>query len=461
MTLWYAAVFSFCFLAVFGAFYCILHNHFYRWTDAELKEEVLEGNIAYQESGLAGVLREFKDEEATERGSFMGRIISPEGLVVFEIGPAFWATIGLNDELVQRARSGHNDVEMLEFGEGHAARIIYSQLPDGSIVQLGFTLLEHETWMDQFSRDLGKVAAFALALSVGAGGFMARRALSPIQKIACTASAISGRSMGQRVPVSGREDEVDQLATSFNGMLDRIDTLVEGVRGATDTLAHDLRTPLSGIRGKVEMVLRSRDDPSEHKVALYQIMEQLDRLFALFDTILDVAEAEAGALALRSETIWLESLVNDTVQTFGPVAEDRGIQLEAKVAPNLVVEGDKGRLGQVLFNLTDNALKYTPSGGSVRLIAERGDSPKEIILSVTDTGMGVSEKDLPHIFERYYRGDKSRSGDGAGLGLPLVNGIVKAHGGHMTVESRPGEGTAFRVFLPINPINRYSDAIGL
>jgi signal transduction histidine kinase len=254
--------------------------------------------------------------------------------------------------------------------------------------------------------------------------------------------------MGQRVPVSGRDDEVDQLAGAFNAMLERIDRLVEGIRDATDTLAHDIRTPISGIRGMAEVTLRSQRDPSAYRMALYQITEQMDRLLSLSNTILDVSEAEAGALALRLEPVALEDLVNEAVQMFCPVAVETGVSLSATLVPGVTVEGDRGRLGQVLANLLDNAIKFTPSCGHIQIDTQPANGNGEIVISVADTGPGIAEKDLPHIFERYYKAEKSNSGNGAGLGLPLVQGIMKAHGGRVTVESNVGEGTVFRLFLP-------------
>ena len=448
LTLWYAGVFSLCFLTVFGAFFLIMRIHFQNWTDEDLRGEVLEVRMAYEERGLEGVARQLKLEAASEGARFMGRIIDAEGRVAFQATPGHWEHVPIDGNLVDIARSGRESIELLELDDRHAARVIYSRLSESHIVQIGLDLAEHENWMRKFSGELFKVALLALVLSVSAGGFMARRALAPVREVARTASAISGRSMGQRVPVSRHGDEVTQLAESFNGMLDRIDTLVEGLREVTDTLAHDLRTPIAGIRGVAEVTLRVRRDPGAYQEALYQIIEQLDRLLTRFNSILDVAEAESGALALRFDTVRMDSLVNETVQVFEPVAADRGIHLEATIQADVAVTGDAGRLSQVVANLLDNALKYTPPGGHIRLTVEENTHPRGVVVTVSDTGAGIPEKDLPHIFERYYRGDKSRSGTGIGLGLPLVQGIVQAHGGSVSVESKPEEGATFRVFLP-------------
>lgn len=449
LTLLYAVVFGLCFLVVFGLFYTRMHEQFYSWTDAELASEVDEINEAYAEKGFEGIVQQLKHEEETEPGLYMARLIDPRGRVTFATTPARWVGVEIDRELVEKARNGLPAIERIELQDGTGVRVIYNQLAEGSVAQVGQGIFQHELWMSRFAGELGEVAVLAFFLSIAAGSFMARRAISPIKEIAQTASAITGRTMGQRVPVSGSGDEVDQLAEAFNGMLERIDRLVNGVRNATDMVAHDLRTPISGVRGMAEVTLRSRRDPEDYQMVLYQITEQMDRLLSLSDTILDVSEAESGALALRLEPILIEELVLNAVQMFGPVASENGITLGSAVAPGLVIEGDRGRLGQVLANLLDNAIKFTPSGGHIQIEAERTAGRDEVIISVADTGPGISEEDLPHIFERYYRADKNNSEKGAGLGLPLVQGIVRAHGGRVAVASRIGKGAVFQLFLPI------------
>jgi signal transduction histidine kinase len=264
------------------------------------------------------------------------------------------------------------------------------------------------------------------------------------------ASEISGQSQGRRMPVSGRGDEVDQLAESFNSMLERIDNLIHGLREVTQTLAHDLRTPITGIRGMAEVTLRTERDPESYRMTLYRIMEQLDRLLGLSNVILDVAEAEAGALVLRHEPVPLHELAWDLMETFEPVAVDKGLRIDASIVPDLIVTGDPARLAQVFANLLDNAIKYTSGGGHIMLSLDVDPTGEGIVITVADDGVGISEKDLPHIFERHYRGEKSlsRPGSGSGLGLTLVRGIVENHGGHVTVDSQLGKGCTFTVFLP-------------
>ncbi len=448
LTLWYAGVFGLCFLAVFGTFYGLMSYHFHRWTDAQLEDDFSEVHMEYAEGGIEGARRQLQKEEASGDGRFFGRIADSKGTIVYEIGSVNLLQVPFSYIGKAKSPADHKYPEEFDLGDGPPVRVTYGLLSDGSVFQVGLRVLDHEVWMRQFSRDLLKVAVLALLLAVCAGNFMARRALSPIRKMTQAASEITGRPMGRRVPFSGSGTEVDQLAVSFNGMLDRIDTLVEGLRNATEGLTHDLRTPITGIRGMVEVTLSSRRGPDEYQIALYKVIEQLDRLLDLIDTTFDAAEAESGALALRLEQVSIDEIARDIVQSFEPVALSRGILLKASVSSETTLEGDRARLSQMLANLVDNALKYTPSGGRIDLSVSRDREQNGVLLTVSDTGTGISEKDMPHIFERYYRGN-SRSGEGIGLGLPITHGIVKAHNGDITVASSPGEGTVFRVFFPL------------
>jgi signal transduction histidine kinase len=165
---------------------------------------------------------------------------------------------------------------------------------------------------------------------------------------------------------------------------------------------------------------------------------------------LDVSAAEAGVLALQFEKVSLDGVAREVLETFEPVAMDRGLRLESVIPCGIDLEADRVRIFQVLANLVDNAIKHTPRDGWVRLSIEVDRYGKGAMVSIADSGFGIAQRDLPHIFERYYRGDDSRSGPGAGLGLPLVQGIVEAHGGIVTVESEMGKGTTFRILLPYN-----------
>ena len=253
-----------------------------------------------------------------------------------------------------------------------------------------------------------------------------------------------------RVPALESRDALGELSALVNAMLDRIDAVVTGMRGALDNVAHDLRTPMARLRGQAETALAS-SDPARWRDGLADVLEESDRVTAMLNTLMDISEAETGTMALRPEPTDLAELIRYTVELYEDVAEERGVAIETGAVTNDPVPVDRDRMRQVLANLVDNAVKYTPAGGRVSLAASRHGP--EIVLTVTDTGIGIPAGELPHIWERLYRGDESRSTRGLGLGLSLVKAIVEAHGGRVAARSTPGEGTQFELRLPVAPPN--------
>jgi len=447
---WYSSVFVLCFLAVFVGFYPTIRNAIYLWTDQELEAEVGEIKQVYARSGIPGLAQLLREEEKEEKGRLLARIIDERSQIICQTAPERLAQVAMDPNLVEKASSGQPVRETIIFPDAYDIRVLYAPIQDKLVVQIGLTLREYELWMRKLSEGVLKASLVALALSVIVGGILARRTLSPIRRMAQMTSEISGRSLGRRMPVSGRGDELDQLAAAFNDMLGRIEVLMQGIRQVTDTLAHDLRTPIAGMRGMAEIALRSPREPEVYRRTLLKITEQLDRLSSQFTAILDVSAAEAGVLALQFEKVSLDGVAREVLETFEPVAMDRGLRLESVIPCGIDLEADRVRIFQVLANLVDNAIKHTPRDGWVRLSIEVDRYGKGAMVSIADSGFGIAQRDLPHIFERYYRGDDSRSGPGAGLGLPLVQGIVEAHGGIVTVESEMGKGTTFRILLPYN-----------
>ncbi len=287
-----------------------------------------------------------------------------------------------------------------------------------------------------------------LALAVGVGWLITRNSLRPIEEITNTARSIAlSQGFGQRLTVGKSRDEVGTLAVTFNEMLASLDEAYAAQRRFVADASHELRSPLTSIRSNIDILRRALDAPREDRAeALADVAAEVDRLSRLTSDLLLLARADAGHKVEMSK-LSLDHLVTDVHRRMETQA--RGVALRLGPARKVTVMGNQVWLKQLLLILLDNALKYTPSGGSVNLSLERDGG--SALVKVSDTGIGIAAEDLPHVFERFYRADKARARDegGAGLGLAIARWIAEEHDGDLTVESEPGRGTTFTLRLPI------------
>ena len=252
--------------------------------------------------------------------------------------------------------------------------------------------------------------------------------------------------MDVRAPTTHTGDELDVLAALFNALLEKIKTLITGMQSSLDNVAHDLRTPLMRLRGIAETALRSEQSPEVLREALMDSLEESERIASMLNALMDISEADAGMMKLHLEDVNLLKLIKDVVELYHYVAEEKDIRIYTSCAKDLYLAVDPNRIRQVLANLLDNAVKYTPPEGRVDIEIFRKEY--EIVITVRDTGIGIPPEELPKVWDRLYRGDKSRSERGLGLGLSLVKAIVEAHKGHVDVSSVPGGGSSFYIYLP-------------
>lgn len=296
---------------------------------------------------------------------------------------------------------------------------------------------------------------FAGGIAVALGSFFANALGERLFRLQEATQKIQAGNLEARAVVHGR-DEIAALAAAFNQMAERLQEadrsqkeLEQLRRDLVAWAGHDLRTPLASIRLLVEALADGMvTDPQTTQAYLNQAKKQVDQLSLLVDDLFQVSQLDAGGLSLHREQASLSDLISDTLESFSGLAAQKNIQLQGSAAPGIDTVGmDVKRIGRVLNNLVSNALQYTPPGGSVSIRASLAGSRVEV--AVSDTGAGISPEDLPHIFERFYRGDKSRSrtSGGAGLGLAIARGIVEAHGGSICAESQPGMGTTITFSL--------------
>jgi heavy metal sensor kinase len=284
-----------------------------------------------------------------------------------------------------------------------------------------------------------------LILAVIAGRSMAGIALRPLERLAAAARTIDATNLRQRLPVRGSGDELDEVAHAFNDTLARVEDAVGEMRQFSTAIAHELRTPIAALRGEIELAAMKTGATAEQREIAASQLEELDKLKRLIDQLLTLARAESGQIPLAHERVELAPLVQSIVEQLESVAQARGLTLTAEVAARPAISGDPSWIERLLLNLLDNAFKFTPSGGSVTVRLSESDANAE--LEVRDTGVGMTSDVVPHVFERFYRGDPARSagGFGVGLGLSLVKWIVDRHNGTVSVVSNPGDGARFVV----------------
>ena len=318
--------------------------------------------------------------------------------------------------------------------------------------------------MSSIDRDLTLIdeiigIAFGLGLIMApmGGYWLAGRVTRPLANMINTADRLRPEELSERLPVRGTGDELDHLSHTFNLLLDRIASFLQQRRDFLANAAHELRTPLAALRSTAEVALRSQRSATEYQELLGTIVEESESLEVLVNQLLLLAETEADSetLMLSGEPVAMSKLLERSYDMFVGVAESRSISLKLQLQQSATVKGNRHHLRQVINNLIDNALKFTPAGGTVVVSLNLDSQANNAILSVSDSGIGIAEDEMPRLFERFYRGDRSRRRDavtrGTGLGLSICQAIVKGHGGTLSIESQIGKGSCFQVSIPLLP----------
>jgi signal transduction histidine kinase len=321
--------------------------------------------------------------------------------------------------------------------ERSQARARSFQLPEGILLLVGRDNRERLILRRLMIESLAWSLAAVVALGIGGGLLLSRRVLGRIDAVARVAEEIRSGAVSSRVSLTGSGDEFDRLAETLNRMLDEIERLVASIRSVTVNIAHDLKSPLARLRGRLEMAARA-DAPSENRrAAVEEAIEEADGLIATFNALLSIAEAQSGRSAAEMAELDLASLVEDSADLYEPLAEERGLRLKTEAEPGATVSANRQLLFQALANLIDNALKYAPASGEVRIWARPGEDGPE--LGVADRGPGIPEGERDRVREPFVRLDQSRGTPGSGLGLSLVDAIARLHGAELRLEDNaPG-----------------------
>lgn len=445
----YAVVFAVSAGALFAVLYVVLANAWDARERAAIDRRVEDFAAAFSRAGMAGVISRITTEPASDVGPLFVRVVTPNDTIIYNKWPDEWIQSQVQ-QLVPGITITHHVLRIPQ----NAARdytIVGRNLPNGWMLYVGRLMDSPAVFLAPLRRAFAMVGAAALFVSIGVGTLLAWRATRPLRAVSDTARRILDTGdLAARVPAPDGRGELAELVRQLNTLLDKNAAHVKVLRETLDNLAHDLRTPLTRLRGTAELALQDGGDPGEARIALADCVDESDRVLHLLETLLDISAAEAGALKLNLDRIDARTLIERAADLYREVAEEKRITVTVDAPAPAEVQADAIRLGQAVINLVDNALKYTPDGGRVELSARA--QPGGVALAVTDNGPGVPMEERDAIFRRLYRGDASRSQRGLGLGLSMVKAIVEAHAGTVTVDDAPGGGARFTVTIPTAPV---------
>jgi signal transduction histidine kinase len=347
----------------------------------------------------------------------------------------------------------------LESKTGTILLIEYTWLSDGSLLEVGKSTEGMQGVLAGFRTTILVVLLIVLPASVAGGAFLATRALRPLQHLTAAAEKIvATATFDARVPSEGTGDELDALVQVFNKMLSRIELLIRGMSESLDNVAHDLRTPMTRLRQKAQAAIEADADLETTRDALADCVEEAERVMTLLNTLMDISEAESGLIQFQRLPVKVADVVHTVIDSYAEVADEKGVTVHVEIPFTLCVTGDASALRRAFANLLDNAIKYTPSGGRVSITGRRAG--QHAVIDFSDTGCGISTEDLPRIWDRLFRGDKSRSERGLGLGLSFVRAIIESHEGTVTVTSQLDAGTTAGILLRATDVDATTGALG-
>lgn len=406
-----------------------------------LRDKYLAGGLAAFNSAVADNDRFRKNNPFFTRARQKGQ----PAQIYF---PQYWTEFDLA-RLEGKLRPGADGWFHLPAREGnYELEILFAEFFDGFQFQIGISTQDRQAVLHRLQETFLFVTLPLLGLCIAGGALLAQRSLRPVRQLIQTVESIHHGSWEARAPRTGRGDELDDLGRLFNDLIAKINLLIRGMKDSLDNVAHDLRTPMTHFRNRAEVALAPGSDSEELRLALQECVEKSDQILRMLNMLMDISEAETGTLHLNRRQVDLTVLAENVAEMYRYVAEDKGVALDCDLPAQFLVHADPERLSQVLANLLDNAVKYTPGGGQIWLRLATTDGQARI--EVEDNGGGIDPADLDRIWDRLYRGGR-REARGIGLGLSLVRAIVRAHGGEVIAENGPHGGALLVLHLPLDP----------
>lgn len=468
VTAWYVGLLAAALLAFGGALYFAAQSYLTTRLERALSGEaqaIAANFVSHEEQrGLAWMSGEIIEAYAPEQSGRFVRVTRQDGEVMYQSGDAKDPPI----HVAQISKPGVNGAKeglRHESGFGEDGMIVFSLTTTTSsgtryLVEVGSTQAQGNRVLRSLWRILLVITPLILLTAAFGGFLLMSRPLRPLVALAQHAERIGTHELGERLPVIATGDEMERLSLSLNRMISRLEDALNHDRRFSADVSHELRTPLTILRGELEQMVQARELPVSMREGVGSALEEIDRLTKIVENLLAIARVDAGTDATVRQRVDLAAMAQWVVDQMHLLADEKGITLHCRkreAGGEAVTLGDPARLKQVLVNLLDNAIKYTPEGGEIAVTVSVGMSRKDeraVVLEVRDTGIGIPPESLPHVFQRFYRSDKARSREsgGTGLGLSIVQSICHAHEGTVDIQSAEGVGTLVRVELPLAPV---------
>lgn len=453
--MWYTGLLAVTFLMLGGITYSLVAYTLYEETDSALRsvattlaEHAKNKTSEYSAPDVDEIFRRFFGFPPVERYL---EWFDPFGN--YEKGFSGQKGYPLTQEAKENALRGIATFETIALTGTYPVRVLTWPVVESgkliNVVRVGMSRKGFYSAMYRFLLIVLILLPVALLLAGGGGWILARRALKPVDRMTDTARRIGAGQLNARLETAGTKDELDRLAETLNDMLSRLDDAFTEMRQFTADASHELQTPLTILRGEMEVALRSQRSPEEYATILRSALEEIERISRIVEGLLLLARADAGVLRMDLQPVDLVHLVEEVLDQTALLARKKSIDLIMGNIEPLETAGDFVHLRRLFLNLVDNGIKYTPPGGVIKISIER--KGETAILSVKDTGPGIPPEEQEKVFQRFFRSQEARSAGqgGSGLGLSIAKSIAEAHGGKLELESTPGEGSVFRVYLPL------------
>lgn len=446
LTLWYSVAMAVCLAMFAAAIYTRTERNQAARVEFELHEELDEVRHSVLKNVAASEMLNELRAEFGRHPAFEFEITRPDGDTLFRSDRLAARRLWTDSRPLTATTDDRTLPEMGEF------RVIREEVdsPHGSLrLHVAIPLASIRAAQRDLVQTLWLVGLFMLLVAGGGGYLIARSALIPVERITATAETITANRLDQRLDVPPVQDELSRLARTLNDMIDRLQHSFDDMRRFTADAAHELRTPLTLLRTQLDVALRSDRSLPEYRELLVSLREDTVRLCQLASQLLELSREDAGLDAAPFVRLRLDEVVLDAVRQLHPMAEQKSLKLDVDQLTPCEILGDHDRLQRAFVNLLDNAMRYTPHHGSVTIRLQTDPQLAQAVVTIHDTGCGISPEHIPHLFDRFYRADAARSSpDGTGLGLAISHAILTAHHGRVRLNSTPGQGTTVEIALP-------------